>query len=202
MLMTPRTPWTQKAQKAQKAQRPVRRKVKPIKTYVTQITTGKEEYMRNLLQQFMPGFRIWIPTKPYAYIQKVQGVKDSQYERRILFPGYILIDGESYDELYDILTGLKFHSFFNLVGKKGGPSALRIVRDNELSIIKQLSGEELSKGIIENKRIRFVSGPFVGLEPLVRKIDRHHSKIMFQTEMFGRQMDIWVGAEIVVPVEE
>ena len=175
---------------------------KPIQTYATQIQAGKEEYMRGLLQPNMPDFHIWVPTKPYAVIQKVDGAKVTEYERRILFPGYILIDGESYDHLHETFMRLRgFDSYFNLVGKKAGPDALRVVRADELSMIKKLSGEDVSKGIMENKRIRFISGPFVGLEPLVRKIDRHHSKIMFQTEMFGRQMDIWVGVEIVVPLE-
>lgn len=156
--------------------------------------------MRRLLQPLMPDFHIWVPTKPYAFSHKIDGEKMVRFERSILFPGYLLIDGESYDDLYETLTGFSFKSFFNLVGKKAGPNGLRIVSEDELCLIRQLSGEGVSKVIKENMRIRIVSGPFVGLEPLVRKIDPHHNKIMFQIEMFGRQMDIWVGVEFVVPV--
>ena len=69
---------------------PDRKKVKTIETYVTQITSGKEDYMRRLLQPLMPDFHIWVPTKPYAFSHKIDGEKMVRFERSILFPGYLL----------------------------------------------------------------------------------------------------------------
>lgn len=80
------------------------------------------------------------------------------------------------------------------------------VKEEELTWIRKLCGDDftatLSKGIKENGKIRFTSGPLVGMEGLVRKVDRHRRIVTLEIEMFGRVQHINLGAEILNAAEE
>ena len=55
---------------------------------------------------------------------------------------------------------------------------------------------EMSEGIIEPSRIRILSGPLMGMEGQIRKIDRHKRKAWIEVELFGRIQRVEVGLEI------
>ena len=56
---------------------------------------------------------------------------------------------------------------------------------------------EMSSGIIENDRVRILSGPLMGMEGNIRRIDRHKRIAYLEIEMFGRTVEIKVGLEII-----
>ena len=60
---------------------------------------------------------------------------------------------------------------------------------------KQLA--EMSSGIIENDRVRILSGPLMGMEGNIRRIDRHKRIAYLEIEMFGRTVEMKVGLEII-----
>ena len=56
---------------------------------------------------------------------------------------------------------------------------------------------EMSSGIIENDRVRILSGPLMGMEGNIRRIDRHKRIAYLEIEMFGRTIEMKVGLEII-----
>lgn len=56
---------------------------------------------------------------------------------------------------------------------------------------------EMSSGIIENDRVRILSGPLMGMEGNIRRIDRHKRIAYLEIEMFGRTVEMKVGLEII-----
>lgn len=56
---------------------------------------------------------------------------------------------------------------------------------------------EMSSGIIENDRVRILSGPLMGMEGNIRRIDRHKRIVYLEIEMFGRTVEMKVGLEII-----
>ena len=56
---------------------------------------------------------------------------------------------------------------------------------------------DLSEGIIEGDRIIVTSGPLVGNEGSIRKIDRHKRLAYLEFDMFGQDVKAAVGLEIV-----
>ena len=54
---------------------------------------------------------------------------------------------------------------------------------------------EMSSGIIENDRVRILSGPLMGMEGNIRRIDRHKRIAYLEIEMFGRTVEMKVGLE-------
>ena len=56
---------------------------------------------------------------------------------------------------------------------------------------------EMSSGIIENDRVQILSGPLMGMEGNIRRIDRHKRIAYLEIEMFGRTVEMKVGLEII-----
>lgn len=55
----------------------------------------------------------------------------------------------------------------------------------------------MSSGIIENDRVQILSGPLMGMEGNIRRIDRHKRIAYMEIEMFGRTVEMKVGLEII-----
>ena len=122
------------------------------------------------------------------------------------------------DELYDMIKEIKeesnmeysdvpksfFYTYMKVIGKND--QLYLSVKEEELTWIRKLCGDDftatLSKGIKEKGKIRFTSGPLVGMEGLVRKVDRHRRIVTLEIEMFSRVQHINLGAEILNAAEE
>ena len=55
----------------------------------------------------------------------------------------------------------------------------------------------MSVGVIEKDKVKIQEGPLVGMEGLIKKIDRHKRQAVLEMEMFGRKVEMKVGVEIV-----
>ena len=73
--------------------------------------------------------------------------------------------------------------------------------EKEQRFIQRLGGNgyvvEMSEGIIEQSKVRVTSGPLMGMEGYIRKIDRHKRKAWLELELFGRKQTVQVGLEVV-----
>ena len=56
---------------------------------------------------------------------------------------------------------------------------------------------EMSRGVIEGDKIRVISGPLVGQEAHIKRIDRHKRKALIETELLGRGVEVTVGLEVI-----
>ena len=125
----------------------------------------------------------------------------------ILLPGYILVDTP---DPWDFKERYSKHgvSGFHLIGRTQSagrdmegddyePDEFIPVTDAELNLIRSLCGE-ISKGVKEGSRVRIISGPLVGLQGNVQKLNPHHRCALVRLEMFGRSLDVWLSFEIIV----
>lgn len=164
--------------------------------YVIQVYSGREKYCEELIRnhvekQLMDECRI----PRYLEPRKKDGIWIS--EERILFPGYLFIKSSHIEDL-----------FFQL---KRVPRMTKILRMEEAFIplnaaeeafILQFTNEdqivEVSKGVIQNKKVKVLSGPLVGYEGFIRKVDRHKRHAWLNIS-FGEWKDInvRVGLEII-----
>ena len=74
------------------------------------------------------------------------------------------------------------------------------LKEEEITFLKRFGGEEqivsMSEGIIEGTQVIITSGPLMGMEGLIQKIDRHKRKAWLDLELFGRMQQVEVGLEI------
>ena len=59
----------------------------------------------------------------------------------------------------------------------------------------------MSYGMIEGDRVRIISGSLVGMEAVIRKVDRHKRVAYIEMRIFGEIKLVEVGLEIVAKEE-
>ena len=161
-------------------------------TFVLHVATGKEAAVREALEAF-PGladYRFWVPKKPIH--KKKQGVQLLRYE--VLFPGYILVDGEDFDALYKAMKSFVNANFYTMLGK--GEDDGKIVTEEEKAIIGRLTGN-VSSAVLEGGRVKFTSGELAGLEGFVKKLDKRKNNVMLRLELLGKEVEIWMAVDMV-----
>ena len=126
----------------------------------------------------------------------------------ILLPGYLLLDCDDpwdFRERY-IKSGTTMG--FHLIGRTQSDGRDKIGADYEADRFTEVSQEELlliralcgevSRGVKVGSRVRIISGPLVGLQGSVVKLNTHHRCALVRLEMFGRHLDIWLSFELLM----
>lgn len=164
--------------------------------YVIQVRTGSEENIRlqceaNIPQDVME--RCFIPY--YEERRRIRG--EWMTLKKILFPGYVFLITEEIDELF-----YQLKKVIGLTRLLGAGDEIIPLTERERDFLLRFGGEnqivEMSEGIIEQSRIRILSGPLMGMEGQIRKIDRHKRKAWLEVEMFGRVQRVEVGLEVAM----
>ena len=167
-----------------------------LQTYVVQVLTGKEKTVKYLVDKIVDTHLVEECFIPYFKLKKrMQGEWQLVEER--LTPGYIYVKTRDIESVSQALYSVP--SFTKLLGNDGGFIPLR---KDEMRWLDKLTGAgdrtvDMSEGIIEGDQVFITSGPLVGCEALIKKIDRHKRLAYIDMHMFGRTKTIRVGLEIV-----
>ena len=163
--------------------------------YVIQVRTGTEENICLQCTARIPQTvleRCFLPY--YEEKRKIRG--NWTVQKKHLFPGYVFVVTEDIEELHEMLKRVMGMTRLLGVGEDIVP-----LTEEEVQFLKRFGGEEqvveMSEGIIENSETKILSGPLVGMEGTIRKIDRHKRKAWIEIEMFGRMQLVQVGLEIL-----
>lgn len=163
--------------------------------YVVQVRSGTEE---NILLQCRRKISAEILERGFIpYYEEKKRIRGEWTTRRkILFPGYVFVVTEQLEELYEELKGVAGLAKLIGTGREVVP-----LTEQEKSFLLEFGGEEqlveMSEGVIENSVIRITSGPLMGKEGCIRKIDRHKRKAWLELDLFGHIQTVQVGLEIV-----
>jgi len=116
-------------------------------------------------------------------------------ERRLMFPGYLFVVTERPEELY-----LEFNRVPKLTKILGtGKEPVELEEDEVAFLQGVLNLEnvvEMSVGVLVGEKLVIREGPLMGLEGLVKRIDRHKRKAVLAVEMFGRTVEVEMGVEV------
>lgn len=163
--------------------------------YVVQVRTGTEEKIKiqcekNIKEVVLE--RCFIPY--YEERRRIRG--EWVTLRKVLFSGYVFVITEKLTELYRDLK-----SVIGLTKLIGTGKEIVALTEEEIQFLQRIGGEEqvveMSEGIIEQSQVKVISGPLMGMEGYIRKIDRHKRKAWLELEMFGRNQMIELGLEVV-----
>ncbi|MCD8091105.1 MAG: antiterminator LoaP [Clostridiales bacterium] len=167
--------------------------------YVMQVFSGEENKMKNLcLARIKPPLLNDCFFPQYEEMKKYEGKWHK--EKKLLFPGYLILDTE---RIYDLVGELvKIEGFKRVLGDM---DYLVPLSEAEEAFLQRFGGKkqvvEMSIGVIENERVQIISGPMMGMEGCIRKIDRHKRTAKIEVEMFGRTMEATVGVEIIKKIK-
>ncbi len=163
--------------------------------YVMQVRTGTEESIQMQCEKKIDAGVLddcFIPY--YEERRRIRGEWETL--RKVLFPGYVFMVTEEPEELYKNLTTVTGLTKLLGTGREIVP-----LTEREQRFLEKMCGDgqivEMSEGIIEQSQVKVMSGPLMGMEGYIRKIDRHKRKAWLELNMFGRKQMVQVGLEIV-----
>lgn len=168
--------------------------------YVIWTLTGKEETVKDeilaqLGELYYEKFHILTRERK----QKYRG--EWQMRKEKLFPGYLFADIEA-GQVEEVRTALRRATEHAKVIKSGDD--LFPIREEEERFLHRLTGNTtnvaVSIGVIEGDKIIVKEGPLVGMEGMIKHIDRHKRMAVLQVELFNRISEVKVGLEIVEKV--
>lgn len=162
--------------------------------YVMQVQTGSEEKIRTQCETLIPQSVLQQCFIPYYEEQRKLHGKWNLL-KKVLFPGYIFMVTEELDELRFRLKRVQGMTKILGTGDEIVP-----LTEEEVLFMQKFGGEkqivEISKGILEGNQVRILSGPLIGKETLIQKIDYHKRRAYLELEMFGRMQRICLGLEV------
>jgi transcriptional antiterminator NusG len=169
--------------------------------YVFFVKTGKEINALEEAARSFPSEEVK-PFLPYVenLFRKNGTVKT---ERHLMFPGYLFVEtaipGSEFQELAAEFVRKSKHVMKLLLNRDSEQAS---VTDREREAIQSLGvGEEkgiaASKGIIEGDKVIITEGALVGMEAVIRKIDRHKLRAELEIDFMGQGHRIAVGLEVV-----
>ena len=162
--------------------------------YVVQVRSGTEHNIRIQCNKKIPNTIMERCFIPYYEEKKKQNGSWNTLQK-ILFPGYIFMITEDVEKLFFHLKTIE--GMTKLIG--AGNDIIPLTEE-EIIFLQRLGGDEqivsMSEGIIEGTQVIITSGPLMGMEGLIQKIDRHKRKAWLDLELFGRMQQVEVGLEI------
>ncbi len=169
--------------------------VKRSNWYVIWVQSGKEYEIKEKLEAILPEHLYERIIIPYKMMPK--RLAGQWFTTKVkLFAGYIFIVTENPDRITPYLRDiLDFADFL-----KQEDEIMPIYRQEEdflLSLMGEKEEVEMSRGIITGDQIRVISGPLLGQEAKIKKIDRHKRKALIVTELLGRTVEVTVGLEVI-----
>ena len=169
--------------------------------YVIWTLTGKEDIVRDeILAQMGAEYnsRIHILTRERK--QKYRG--EWQIRKEKLFPGYLFmdLDAAQIEPVREALRRATEHAKVIRTGEELYP-----IHEEEEKLLRRLTGNTtnvaVSVGVIEGDKIIVREGPLIGMEGMIKHIDRHKRMAVLEVELFNRVSEVKVGLEMVEKME-
>lgn len=164
--------------------------------YIIQTAVGREESVCEKCKHAFPTGsyrRIFVPQ--YMVMKKYQGVW--REERKVLFPGYIIVDSDDGEPLKDILTGALARIASPVCV---GSDFVPVYPEEEHFLNGLLNMNDtvaVSRGDIVNGEFDIKEGPLRQHSLCIRKIDRHRRTAKIEFFLYGQERYTEVGLEIV-----
>lgn len=165
--------------------------------YVIQTLAGEEETVKLMTEKYLPKDS-YKECKILYYTRKKRYQGEWHEERERLLPGYLFLVADS---PWPAWKALKRVTKFSRLVKNNEESEIYPISSEEETFLKRLAGDngeiEISYGMIEGDVVRIVSGGLMGMEAVIRKIDRHKRVAYIEMPIFGGTKMVQVGLEIL-----
>lgn len=153
------------------------------KWYVLFVMTGEEDKVKERLEYKLKNINLKVIVPKRRLREKKNGIWE--YRVRTLFPGYVLINGYLNTKDYYRLKGVP--GLIGILKDNNGPLE---VQEEEIRIIGNLiCNSEIigcSQILFEDDRVVVVDGPLVGMEGLIKTIDKRKGRAKVIINFIGK----------------
>jgi len=170
------------------------------------VRTGAEEKLARILKEQLNSeeYSPFLPLKEVP--RRMKGVIHK--ERRLLFTGYVFIQteiesGSIAENLKAALTDISeiCHNDIYKILHHGEDKNDVAVREKERLYWERLFDSDFcitgSVGFMEGDNVRITSGPLIGMESRIKKINRHKREAIVEMGMMGAVREVRVMLEVV-----
>lgn len=166
--------------------------------YVIFIESGREEKVQKWLD-FHFGKETLHYLVPKRRLIERKGGKFYQVIKK-LFPGYVFICVDMDLEKYKIIKSIP-----NLIRILNTGAYYSQINNSEMSVILRLVGDgdiiDYSRVYVENSKILVKEGCLMGIEGIIKKVDKHKNRAKVQLTFMGEPRLVDVGVEILHKVD-
>lgn len=159
------------------------------------VLTGDEDRVKERVRYRLPDdFTVMVPKRKLRL--RKGGIW--RVETKVLFPGYILLNGK-----------MNIDTYYQL---KNIPNALRILKtgdsvtpidSREMTVLSKLicNGEEIgiSNVLMENGRVIVVDGPLYSLEGIILSINHRKERVKVRLNFLGEERTVELGISFLRP---
>lgn len=165
--------------------------------YVIHVLTGKEEGVKKHLEDITGGvYNLFIPRRELR--ERRLGAWHKVI--RILFPGYVLIQGE-------ITTDCYYHikltpNVIKLIDNEGEPVP---IHKSEIETLNRLTGNsdiiEISDVLIIGNKVTVIDGPLVACEAIIESVNKRKGRVKVRLNFLGEKRTVELSVNVVEPIE-
>jgi transcriptional antiterminator NusG len=163
--------------------------------YALFVLTGQEEKVKQrLMYRFDDRIRIVVPRRV------LRERKEGKWRlvTRVLFPGYVLINGRIDTDLYYSMKSVP--GLLKLIKSGSDPVS---IDEREIMILSKLisNGEEIgiSSAIEEGGKIRITDGPLYAMEGYIREINRRKGRAKVSLDFLGEERLVELAISVLQP---
>lgn len=163
--------------------------------YVFFVETCDEDRVKERLKYRLPeDFLVMVPKRKL----RVRKGGIWKIETKVLFPGYVLVNGIIDDEIYYRLKNIP--NVFRLLMSERHIVA---IENREMAILSRLicNSEEIgfSNVLIENGKVRVLDGPLFSLEGIILSIDKRKERAKIRLDFLGEERTVDLGISLLGP---
>ena len=169
--------------------------------YVLFVRTAYEEHVMNMFEKHLDCsiHRPFIPKKVWPYVKD----KNVKKETKICFPGYVFIKSQMnsikfIQDVFPVIRTFKEVFYFLYYGEDKYNITMR---PDERRSIECLINDEFfidsSIGFIEGDRVKVISGPLLGMESNIIKINKRKRTAVINIDILGAKRHVTLMLEII-----
>ena len=160
------------------------------------VVTGDEDKVKERVQYRLPeDYAVVVPKRKL----KLRKGGIWRVETKVLFPGYVLMNGEINTDIYYRLKNIP-----NVLKLLKTGTAVTPIHSSEMTVLSRLicNSEEIgfSNVLLENGKVRVVDGPLFSLEGIILSIDQRKERAKIRLNFLGEERTVDLGISFLRPV--
>lgn len=161
------------------------------------VVTGEEDKVKERVKYRLgEDYTVMVPKR----LLKLRKGGIWRVEKKALFPGYVLINGQ-----IDIDTYYRLKNIPNVLRLLKTGNAVASIDSREMTVLSRLicNSEEIgfSNVLLENGRVQVTDGPLFSLEGIIISIDHRKERAKIRLNFLGEERTVDLGISILKPAE-
>lgn len=168
------------------------------KWYVLYVNTSTEYNVKKVINRDISKCEAKVFNE--EIIERKQGI--NRIVNKLLYPGYVFVNCELTEEIYYKLVTIP--GVIKILGTRniGGGAATPVPEKEMNEILGYIDKNELikiSEAIIIDGKIKILSGPLLGKERFILKLDKRKGRVKVHTRLFDTAKPVYFGITIKEP---